>query len=136
MSCLNCNSRCNCTIIALIASVIVGVIAAFLQITGAITLPEVFLWVLFGISIAFLGILVVATALERNRTECTGLCPVLNLMLLGILGTIFFAIVLIAVGIVATSILSAILVGLLLLFFTLTLVSAACVIRCQADCGS
>ena len=54
---------------------------------------------------------------------------ILNTLLAGVLGVI-----LLAVGIVATSILSAILVGVLLFFFSLTLTSTACLVRSLADC--
>ena len=56
-------------------------------------------------------------------------------MLIGILGAILFAVVLLAVGIVATSVFNAILVGLLLFFFTLALTATACLVRCFAECG-
>ncbi len=136
MSLCNCNCKCSCTLAAIIASVIIGVVAAFLQITGVITVAPVFLWVVFGIAVVYLGVLVVATALAR-RTEETGcVCSALNTLLIGILGAILFALVLLAVGIVATSILSAILVGILLFFFTLTLASSACLVRSLAACGS
>lgn len=62
------------------------------------------------------------------------MCTILNALLAGLLGTIFFALVLLAVGIVATSILSALLVGLLLLFFSLALTNTACLVRCLTDC--
>lgn len=136
MALFNCNSKCNCTLAAVVISVIVGVIAAFLQITGVITVAPVFLWVAFGIAVVYLGVLVVATAVARRTDQCSCKCDTLDALLVGILGTIAFAVVLLAVGIVATSIISAILVGLLLLFLTLTLTSSACFVRCTADCGN
>lgn len=118
------------------ASAIIGVLAAFLQITGVITVAPVFLWVVFGIAVVYLGVLVVSTALA-NRTEASGcLCSALKALLTGILGAILFSLVLLAVGIVATSVLSAILVGLLVFFFSLTIASSACLVRSLADCGS
>lgn len=136
MSLGNCNCKCSCTLAAIIASVIVGVVAAFLQITGVITVAPVFLWVVFGIAVVYLGVLVVATALARRTEETECVCSALNTLLAGILGAILFALVLLAVGIIATSILSAILVGILLFFFTLTLASSACLVRSLAACGS
>lgn len=136
MSLFNCNCKCKCTIAAIIVSIIVGVIAAFLQITGVITVAPVFLWVAFGIAVVYLGVLVVATAVARRSDQCGCKCDTLDTLLIGILGTILFAVVLLAVGIVATSIVSAILAGLLLIFFTLTLTSSACFVRCIADCGN
>lgn len=135
MALINCNCRGTCTTAAVIAGAIIGVLAAFFQITGVITVTTAFLWVVFGIAVGYLGVLLIAAALTRReeRRECT--CTALNTLLLGILGAILFAVVLLAVGIVATSVVSAILVGLLLFFFTLTLAGTACYVRCLADCG-
>lgn len=135
MALLNCNCRCNCTLTALIASAVVGVLTAFFQITGVITVTPVFLWVVFGIGVVYLGVLV-AAARSRGTESCGCLCTVLNALLAGILGSILLAVVLLAVGITATSVLSAILVGLLLFFFTLTLTGSACLVKCLTDCGS
>lgn len=132
----NCNCKCPCTIAALIASVVLGVVTAFLQITGIITVAPVFLWVTFGIAIVYLGVLVIATALARRTERCDCLCSGLDTILAGILGTILFSVVLLAVGIVATSILSAILVGVLLFFFTLTVTGSACLVRSFSGCES
>lgn len=138
MALLDCNysCRCRCTLAALIVSAVIGVLTAFFQITGVITVAPVFLWVVLGIGVVYLGILVVAAALARSGEACGCRCSVLNTLLIGILGAIGFAAVLLAVGIVATSPLSAILVGLLLFFFSLTLTSSACLVRHLADCGS
>ena len=136
MSLLNCNIRRNCTVAALIAAVIIGVLAAFLQITAVITVTTAFLWVVFGIAVVYLAVLLVATALARRPVQNGCSCSVVNVLLLGILGTILFAVILLAVGITATSVVSAILVGLLLFFFTLIFAGSACFVRCLADCGT
>ena len=125
----NCNFRCSCVIAAVIASVILGVVAAFLQITGAITVTPAFLWVVLGVSIGYLGILL-ATA-GRRDAEC---CAAIGTVLAGILGAALFAVVLLAVGITATSVVSAFLVGLLVLFAALTVAGTACLVRCVSDC--
>ena len=131
----NCSCRCRCTLAALVVSAIIGVLTAFFQITGLITVAPVFLWVVFGIGVVYLGVLVVATALARRGVTCSCACRFLNTLLVAILGAILFAVVLLAVGIVATSVLSAILVGLLLFFLALTLTSSACMVRCLAGCA-
>lgn len=136
MSMLNCGCKCSCTGAAVIASAIVGVIGAFLQITGVITVAPVFLWVVFGIAVVYLGLLVVTSALAGRGERCVGFCSVLTSVLVGILGSILFAVILLAVGIIATSVVSAILVGLLLFFFALTLTGSACFVRCLTDCES
>lgn len=134
MSLCSCNFKCSCTLCAIIASVIIGVITTFLQITAVITVAPVFLWVTFGIAIVYLGILVISAALVQRTDSCGGMCTALNALLLGILGTILLAVILLAVGIVATSLLSAILIGLLLFFFTLMLTSTACIVKCFTVC--
>lgn len=125
----NCNFRCSCVIAAIIASVILGVVAAFLQITGAITVTPAFLWVVLGVAIGYLGILL-ATAGRRG----SGCCGALGTVLAGTLGAALFSVVLLAVGITATSVVSAILVGLLVLFAALTVAGSACYVRCITGC--
>lgn len=138
MSLMNCNCtcRCRCTLVAIIVSALIGVIAAFLQIAGVITVAPVFLWVALGIGVVYLGVLLVAAALAGREGQDECVCAALNALLAGILGTILFALVLLAVGIVATSILSAILVGLLLAALTLVFTSTACLVRSLLDCRS
>lgn len=126
----NCNFRCSCVIAAIIASAILGVVAAFLQITGAITVTPAFLWVVLGVAIGYLGILL-ATAGRRD----SGCCGALGTVLAGTLGAALFSVVLLAVGITATSVVSAILVGLLVLFAALTVAGSACYVRCITGCG-
>lgn len=129
----NCQCRCRCTLGAIIVSVILGVISAFLQITGAITVIPVFLWVALGIAVVYLAILLFRTG---NVTEnCICLCSTINTLLVGILGTILLSVILLAVGVVATSVISAILVGLLLVFLSLIFTSTACFIRARTGCG-
>lgn len=130
----NCNCTISCPVLALIFSAIAGVLAAFFQITGVITVTTAFLWVVFGIAVGYLGVLVAASALRRCADASRCLCPALQVILTGILGAVVTALVLLAVGIVATSVLNAILVGLLVFFFLLTLTGSACLVRCLTDC--
>lgn len=132
----NCSCRCNCPVVAIIASIILGVVAAFLQITGVITVTPAFLWAVLGIAIGYLAVLVVATAAARNETRQACLCDSLLVLLAGILGSVLFSVILLAVGIVATSVASAILVGLLVLSFFLTVLASACFVRYLANCRS
>ncbi len=126
--------RCNCSAVSVIAAVFLGVVTAFLQITGVITVTTAFLWVLFGIAVGYLAVLLVADRF-RGDDGCQCRCTLLDGVLTGALGTILFSVVLLAVGIVATSVISAILSGLLLFFFTLLIASTAQYIRCLADCN-
>lgn len=136
MSFQNCRCKCTCTFIALVVGLILGVITAFLQITAAIAVTPVFLIAAFGIAVGYLGILVIASALAvRSReTECR--CSSLNTVLTGILGTILVAVVLLLTGIIATSVLSAILIGALVFFFTLIIAGSACLVRVLTGCES
>lgn len=137
MSVINCNCNCkfSCTVAAVIASIIIGIVTAFLHVTAVVTATPAFLWAVLGTAAVYLGVTLIAAALrQQTKPECC-LCPAVNTTLIGILGTMLFSIVLLAVGVVATSILSAILVGVLLFFFTLTVAGTACLVRCLFSCG-
>lgn len=134
MALFNCNCKRDCTLLAVIASIIIGIIAAFLQITGVITVTPAFLWVVLGIAVVYLAVLLVSIALARISTCRPCLCNAIHTVLTGILGTILFSVVLLGVGVTATSVVSAILVGLLLALLTLTFAGTACLIQCLADC--
>jgi len=130
MAVCSCDCKRNCLLLAIIVSAIVGVVSAFLQIAGVITVAPVFAWVALGVALVYLAGLAVIAA--RTRSDC--LCRSLSGVLAGILGTVLFSLVILAVGIVATSVVSAILVGLLVAFFALIVTATACLIRCLADC--
>ena len=135
MTFFGCNCKCSCNLAAIAASVLIGVITAFLQFAGVVTATPAFLWVVLGIAVVYLGVLLLSMALtKRPDATCCG-CSSLGTVLLGILGSILFSVVLLAIGVVATSILSAVLVGILLLFLALTITGTACLIRALADCG-
>lgn len=131
----SCERRCGCTLVAIIASVILGVVAAFLQFAGTITVTPAFLWVALGIAVGYLAVLVLGVALAGGRELCGCVCSVLQALLVGILGTALLAVVLLAIGIVATSILSAVLIGALVLTLSLTLTETGCLVLCLADCS-
>ena len=134
MSLCNCNCKCKCLLAAIFISAVLGIVTAFLQITGTITVTTTFLWVVFGIAVVYLGVLVVASVLARRNQSTPCLCTMLNTLLTGALGSILFSTVLLAVGIVATSVVSAILVGLLLASFALLITGSACLVRIANDC--
>lgn len=130
-----CTCRCVCTVAALIASAILGVLAAFLQITAVITVTIPFLWVAFGIAVVYLGLLTAASIIARRTEPTRCRCSALNTLLIGILGTILLSAILLAVGITATSIITAILVGLLVFFLFLTFLGTACYVRSLTECA-
>ena len=134
MSMCCCETKCRCILLSLVAGVILGVVAAFLQITGMITVTPAFLWVVLGIAVVYLAVFVIAGALQSRQGAGECFCDTLDTVLAGILGSALFAVVLLAVGITATSVVSAILVGLLVFFLALTLTATACFVRKLMDC--
>lgn len=132
MDAFNCCCRCRCPLIAVIASLVTGVIAAFLQIVGVITVTPVFLFVALGVAGVFLAVLLLGDGAAR----CGCACPDLTAVLAGIIGTVLFSLILLVVGITATSVLSAILVGVLVFFLALIVTAAVCLIRCKANCDN
>ena len=135
MSNVNCCYRRDCTLFSLIAAVILGVLGAFLQITGVIAVATVFLWVALGIGVVYLAILPITLSRIPRGDAKYCLCRPLNAILIGLLGTIFLAALLLQIGIVATSVISAILVGLLIAALTLIFTGTACLVRCLANCN-
>lgn len=134
MAMCGCYCKRDCTFFAVIVSVILGIVGAFLQISGVVTVTATALLVAGGIAVVYLAALVLATVVRR--TEQRGCCSPLRTVLVGILGTILFSVVLLAVGITATSVINAILVGLLTAFFALTLTASACLVQRAADCAA
>lgn len=131
-SCRSC--RPGCTVIAVVVSLILGIITAFLRITAAITLTPAFLWVLLGIAVVYLAVTLISAALFRGGC-CESLCSIVNTLLTGIFGTVVISVVLLAVEFAATSLLGAFLTGALLFFFFLAVTSTACLVRCFLECN-
>jgi len=134
MNLCNCTCKSACIAYALIAGLVIGIIAAFLQITAVIAITPTFLWVLFGVAVVYLGLFAEASANKRRENRCPCLCSILRILLLGILGTILFSATLLLVDLPAAGILSAILTGLLLFAFTVTVAGTGCFIRCLIGC--
>lgn len=129
----NCTCRCNCALLSLIIGAVLGVLAAFTQITGGLTFPVAFLWSAVGLAAVYLAVLLASVCCCRCDSPC--LCTNLKLTLLGILGTALTGTILLVVGITATSVVSAILVGLLVLSLSVLLGGAACYVRSALGCG-
>ena len=132
MTSYGCGCRRDCVLITVVAALILGIVAAFLQYTAVITVAPAFLWAALGAAAVYLVVLL-ATAGFGFAGRCC-VCKNLKTVLVGILGTVLFAAILLAVGIVATSVVSAILVGILVAFLTLIVAGAACLILCLTDC--
>ena len=125
-----CESRRDCVGLAAAASVVLGIIAAFLTITAVVAVTPAFLWVTFGVAIGILAILLASSGCCLRGAACGCGSAALAAVLTGALGTTLLSVVLLAVTFAATSIVGAVAVGLLVLFFALMLTSAACLIRC------
>lgn len=131
-----CDNRFGCTFWAVIVSVAVGVVTAFLQITGTITVAPVFSWVFFGIAVLYLAVLLATLSFSDGTGACRHRCASLYGLLIGVLGTILAALIILAFAFVATSIAGAIILGFELFFFALTVTSTACLVKCLFACGN
>ncbi len=136
MTNFNCNCRSDCTGLAIVAALILGIITAFLQFTAVITLTPAFLWVVFGIAIVYLAIALAVSVGIRSAGIRDCVCRILPVLLTGILGTILTSLILLAIAFAAGSILGAIIAGALIAFFTLIVTAAACLTKCAAGCQS
>ena len=128
------NCRFDCTAFAIVASVILGIIAAFLQVTSIIALGSVIYGVVFGIAVLFLLVTLAVSARARSSGTEGCMCNLLSVLLTGILGTILVAALLLTVGVLTDGILGAIFTGLLVGFFSLIITSTACLIKCLTRC--
>ncbi len=130
----NCGCRINCTGIAVIAAIIIGIITAFLTFSAVIALTPAFLWVLLGIAVVYLAITLIISPVIRNTGIVGCVCETVPVLLAGILGTILLSIVLLGITFAATSVIGAIITGLLLAFFSLMIITTACLVKCVAGC--
>ncbi|MBQ8001981.1 MAG: hypothetical protein IJ297_00890 [Clostridia bacterium] len=131
----NCSCRPNCIGIAVLASIVIGIIAGFLTVSGMLTVSTPFLWALFAVAVIGLGVILTLSVLSGARAlRC--ICNAISLLLTGILGTLLTAVILLVIDIATASIAGAIITGLLFLFFTLLITTAACLVRCIADCDN
>ena len=128
-----CNNRPTCVSLAVIASAILGAVAALLQITAVITVTPAFLWVALGIAVVYLAILLTSGGCSPKIGSCRCGNQSLTAILAGILGTALISVILLAVTFAATSIIGAILVGLLVLFLALIVTATACLV--SSSCG-
>lgn len=135
MANFGCRCRPDCTTLALIASIVIGVLVAFLRITAVVTLSTAALIVAFGVGVVYLAVAVVAAALRRTADAAECLCPAVSAALAGALGTVLTALILLAIPFAATSILGAIITGALAATFTLLLTATACLVRCLIGCS-
>lgn len=129
MALFGCGYKNTCTSIAVVASLIIGVVTAFLRIMAVITVTPAFLWVTFGIAVVYLAILLGNALFAHWDAEHACVAKTINAILIGILGTVLFSVVLLAIPFAATSIIGAIVTGVLLFSFSLTITATACLVR-------
>ena len=125
-----CNRSCNrneCLIIAVASSIVIGIVAAILNITGIIAVTPAFLWVLFGIAVVYLAIAFVVSSLRRFDTPYSARSLIATLIA-GIVGTVLFSVILLGVTFAATSPVGAVFVGLLLASFALIITATSCLV--------
>ncbi len=131
-SCRAC--RPGCTFVAVVISLIVGIVTAFLRITGTITLAPTILWTFLAVAVLFLAVTLLSGTLFREGC-CEGLCTIITALLTGVVGTILLSIVFLNIEFAIASVIGAILTGALLFFFFLTITSVACLVRCFYNCN-
>ena len=131
MAIFGCSCKSDCAALAIVASLIIGIITAFLRFTAVITVTPAFLWVILGIAVVYLAITFIKSSFMR-RSSC--ICNNIPVLLTGILGTILTSIVLLAIEFAATSVIGAIITGITLFFFSLIPTATACIIKCETDC--
>ncbi len=127
----NCGYKLDCVIFSIMASIIVGIVTAIFRYTAIVTITPVFLWVIFGIAVGY-----ILLAFIKPRTCCATVCKKLPLILsiIGALVTVLLSVILLAITFAATSVTGAILYGIALGAFSLTLTAAACYALKTEDC--
>ena len=135
MTILNCECKRDCLLFAAISSIIIGIIVAFLRITGVITVTPTLLIVAFGIAVLFLLATLIATALWGQRICSTCVSATTSAVLVGVLGTLLFSAVLLVIPFAATSVVGAIITGALAAFLTYIFTATACTVKCFVKCG-
>ena len=136
MLCLGCDCKNSCVGFAVFFSIIVGIVTAFLVISATITVAPVFLWVVLGVALGLLAVTLIAVSIYKgcSYTSCT--CRTITSLLAGVLGTVLFSSILLGISFPATSFLGAFIAGLLGFFFSLVVISTACLVRCIASCDN
>ncbi len=134
MSLCNCENRCGFVSLAVVGSLIIGIITAFLRITAVVIETPAFLWAVLGLAVVYLFGLLLSSPFISRSGSCRCLCAILSAVLIGILGTALISVIFLAVTFAATSVIGAIFLGLLLFFVSLTLSGTAVLVKCVINC--
>ena len=78
MNVCSCKNTCECTFVAAIASVIVGIIAAFLNFSATIAVPQFVLWIFFGVALIFLALALYSAHFVCGKEIKSCVCSTLN----------------------------------------------------------
>ena len=125
------NSKCSgcfdCSIFALVVSIIIGVISAILVGTGTIVVESYFLYGAVITALVYLAALVLAGSIGTGLCNCGS--SSVTYVLVGILGTILLAGILLA-AVIPVGLFGSLLSGVLVFFISLMLSSVACLVSC------
>lgn len=128
----NCECRRSCIGYATVASIVVGIITCILRYTGIIVFTPAFLWVTLGVAVVYLALDLLTSSILGICKRCV--CERISAQLVGILGTVITSVILLGITFEATSVLGAILAGILLFFFFLMITASACLVKCKLNC--
>ena len=131
-----CSCKSNCSVVAVIASIILGAIGAVLSTTAVITLTPAFLWVVLGVATVYLAIILLSSARISSLPIKSCICPVLSVLLTAILGAVLTSLILLGITFATTSIIGTIISGALIGFFSLIFAETVCLIKCLTKCGN
>ena len=134
MSKLSCYCGNDCTVLSVIASIVIGIVATVLNVTATIALGVPFLWAALGIALFFFAVTLVGSAISQDENRRC-FCPALTTLITGVLGTTLAAVILLLVDLAAAGVVASLIVGGLAGFFTLVLTSVACLIKCLSGCN-
>ena len=126
----------SCGVLAVLGSIIVGVIAAILRYTAVITVTPAFLWVVLGVAVVYLAIILLSSARFSNLAAKSCICPVFSVLLTAILGAVLTSLILLGITFATTSIIGTIISGALIGFFSLIFAETVCLIKCLTKCGN
>lgn len=130
----SCSNRNDCLILAVAASILIGVVTAILSATEIVTLTPAFLWAVLGVAVVYLLVAFVASSLRRFDTPYSSK-DLITTFIIGVLGTILFSLILLGVTIATASPAGVIFSGLLLTAFSLIITSISClVINSYTNC--
>ena len=126
-------NKCNCTLLAVVVSIAVGILAAVLLFTAVITVAPVFYWVALGVAVGFLAITFAISLTSCNCNVSSCRASAIGALTVGALGAILTSLILLGVAFAATSAIGAVVFGVLIFFLSLLATSAACAVKCHID---